>query len=110
MSEKEIKMAMEFVSARDLRTQPGQVWQRLSKSGELIVTWDGKPIALLSSIDEATLEQTLAAFRRARAQMAVTRMRAAAQASGLDKLSMNEIDIEIRAARKARRTRSRKRR
>jgi antitoxin (DNA-binding transcriptional repressor) of toxin-antitoxin stability system len=102
-------MAMEFVSARDLRIQPGQVWQRLSKSGELIVTWNGKPIALLSSVDEATLEQTLIAFRRARAQMAVSRARAAAQAGGTDKLSMNEIDAEIQAARQARKTRSSKR-
>jgi len=102
-------MAMEFVSARDLRIQPGQVWQRLNKSGELIVTWNGKPIALLSSVDETTLEQTLVAFRRARAQMAVSRMRATAQASGAGKLTMDDIDAEIRAARKARKARGRKR-
>jgi antitoxin (DNA-binding transcriptional repressor) of toxin-antitoxin stability system len=103
-------MAMEFVSARDLRIQPGQVWQRLSKSGELIVTWNGKPIAVLSSVDEGTLEQTLAAFRRARAQLAVSRIRATAQASGADRLTLDEIDAEIRAARKTRRPRSSKQR
>lgn len=103
-------MAMEFVSARDLRIQPGQVWRRLNKSGELIVTWNGKPIAVLSSVDEGTLEQTLAAFRRARAQLAVSRIRATAQASGAGKLTLDEIDSEIRAARKTRRPRSSKQR
>jgi len=52
-------------------------------------------------LEEATLEQTLVAFRRARAQVAVSRLRAAAQVAGTDKLSMDEIDAEIRAARKA---------
>jgi prevent-host-death family protein len=102
-------MAMEFVSARDLRIQPGQVWRRLNRSGELVVTWNGKPIAVLSSVDEGTLEQTLTAFRRARAQMAVSRIRAAAQTKGIDKLSMDEIDAEIRAARQARKPRASKR-
>jgi len=99
-------MAMEFVSARDLRIQPGQVWQRLNQPGELIVTWNGKPIAVLSSVDEATLEQTLVAFRRARAQMAVSRMRAAAQSSGAAELTADDVDAEIRAARRARKPRT----
>jgi prevent-host-death family protein len=99
---------MEFVSVRDLRIQPGQVWQRLNKSGELVITSNGKPIALLSSVDDATLEQTLTAIRQARAQMAVSKLRASAQASGMDKLSPDEIDAEIRVARNARKVRSSK--
>jgi antitoxin (DNA-binding transcriptional repressor) of toxin-antitoxin stability system len=100
---------MEFVSARDLRIQPGKVWQRLTESGELVVTWNGKPIALLSSVDEATLEQSLTALRRSRAQVAVSQLRAKAQASGTDKLSLDEINAEIQAMRKARKPRSLKR-
>ncbi len=99
---------MEFVSVRDLRIQPGRVWQRLSQAGELVITSNGKPIALLSCVDEATLEQTLTALRRARAQLAVSRLRAAAQTSGADVLSPNEIDAEIRAARQARKTLSKR--
>lgn len=101
---------MEFVSVRDLRIQPGQVWQRLGKAGELVVTWNGKPIALLSSVNSATLEQMLTAVRRARAQVAVSQLRAAAQASGVSNLSQDEIDAEIGAARKARQARLPKRR
>ncbi len=102
------ELRMEFVSVRDLRGQPHQVWQWLNESGELIVTRNGKPIAVLSSVDEASLEQTLVAFRRARAQMAVSRMRAAAQSSGAAALTADDIDAELRAARKARKSRAHK--
>ena len=101
---------MEFISVRDLRIQPGEVWRRLNKNGELIITSNGKPIALLSSIDNATLEQTLTALRRARAQVAVSQMRAASQSSGRARLSLDEINAEIKAARQARKPRASKRR
>lgn len=101
---------MEFVSVRELRIQPGQVWRRLSKAGELVITSNGKPIALLSGINEATLEKTLASLRRARAQVAVSELRAAAQEGGRDQTTPGEIDAEIQAARKARARSSRKRR
>lgn len=93
---------MEFVSVRDLRIQPGQVWKRLSETGELIITSNGKPIALLSGITDATLEQTLTALRRARAQVAVSQLRAAAQARGIDKMTRTEINAEIKSARRSR--------
>ncbi len=101
---------MEFVSVRDLRIQPGQVWRRLSKAGELVLTLNGKPIALLSSVSDSTLEQTLVAFRQARAQAAVSQIRATAQARGLAKLSNDEIDAEIQSSRRSRTTRPPKRR
>jgi antitoxin (DNA-binding transcriptional repressor) of toxin-antitoxin stability system len=94
---------MEFVSVRELRIQPGQVWKRLAESNELIITSNGKPIALLSGITDQTLEQTLTALRRARAQVAVSQLRASAQARGADKMTAREIDAEIKAARKDRR-------
>lgn len=100
---------MEFISVRDLRIQPGQVWKRLAETGELIITSNGKPIALLSGVTDATLEQTLTAMRRARAQVAVSQLRTTAQARGTDKMSMREIDAEIKAARRERRRSARKR-
>lgn len=99
---------MEFVSVRELRIQPGQVWKRLSESNELVITSNGKPIALLSGVTDETLEQTLTALRRARAQVAVSQLRASAQARGADNMATAEIDAEIRAARKARRKPARK--
>ena len=93
---------MEFVSVRDLRIQPGEVWKRLAEAGELVVTSNGKPIALLSGITSTTLEPTLFALRRARAQLAVSRVRASAHARGLDRLTPREIDAEIAAVRRLR--------
>ncbi len=101
---------MEFVSVRDLRIQPGQVWKRLSETGELIITSNGKPIALLSGVTDESLEQTLTALRRARAQVAVSQLRAAAQARGIDKMTKTEINAEIRSVRRSRKKPARKRR
>jgi len=101
---------MEFVSVRDLRIQPGQVWKRLSETGELIITSNGKPIALLSGVTDETLEQMLTALRRAQAQVAVSQLRAAAQARGAGKMTMAEIDAEIKLARRSRKKPARQRR
>jgi len=93
---------MEFVPVREFRLRPRQVWKRLTESGELVITSYGKPIALLTGVNEATLEQTLVALRRARAQVAVSQMRATAQARGLDRLTAEEIDAEVQATRRSR--------
>ncbi|MGH9788043.1 MAG: hypothetical protein ACRD4U_05005 [Candidatus Acidiferrales bacterium] len=48
------------------------------------------------------MEATLRVLRRAKADLAVTQMRAQASRQGLDRLPMAGIDKEIRAARRAR--------
>jgi antitoxin (DNA-binding transcriptional repressor) of toxin-antitoxin stability system len=90
---------MEFITVRDLRTRPSQIWDKLRQQRDLILTSNGRPIAVLSHIDEDGVEETLAALRRARAQIALSRLRAAAAAQGLDRLSADEIEAEIAAAR-----------
>ena len=94
---------MEFVPARDLRVQPGEVWRRLREKRDLIITSRGQPIALLIDV-AGDVEATLAAVRRARAQMAVSQMRQMAQAQGLDRLTADEIDAEIQDTRQERQT------
>jgi antitoxin (DNA-binding transcriptional repressor) of toxin-antitoxin stability system len=90
---------MEFITVRDLRTRPGQIWDRLRQQRDLILTSHGRPIAVLSHIDEGGVEETLTSLRRARAQAALSRLRADAAAQGLDRLSADEIEAEIAAAR-----------
>ena len=90
---------MDFITVRDLRTRPGQIWDKLRQQRDLILTSNGRPIAVLSHIDEGGVEETLAALRRARAQAALSRLRADATAQSLDRLSTNEIEAEITAAR-----------
>jgi antitoxin (DNA-binding transcriptional repressor) of toxin-antitoxin stability system len=93
---------MNLITVRDLRNCPGKAWKRLSQEQELIVTSKGRPIALLTHINEDDVEGTLAALRRARAQVAVSRMREAAAVAGADRMTLDEINEEIRQARQER--------
>jgi prevent-host-death family protein len=95
---------MEFIPVRDLRVQPGEVWRKLREKRDLVITSRGQPIAILIDV-EGDVESTLAAVNRARAQMAVSQMRRAAQAQGVDRLTGDEIDAEIQAARQERQAR-----
>jgi antitoxin (DNA-binding transcriptional repressor) of toxin-antitoxin stability system len=93
---------MEFITVRDLRTRPSQIWDKLGQKQDLILTSNGRPIAVLSHIDEGRVEETLASLRRARAQAALSRLRADAATQGLDRLSADEIEAEIATARSER--------
>ena len=93
---------MKFLSVRDLKTKSSQVWKELAGQKEMIVTSNGRPIALLSSINENNLEQVLTAFRRARAANAVASIQYESTQKGTDKISMEEINAEIRAVRSKR--------
>jgi prevent-host-death family protein len=93
---------MNLITVRDLRNSPGKIWRRLSRERELIVTSKGRPIALLTPINEDDVEGTLAALRRARAQVAVSRMREAAAVAGADRMTLDEINEEIRQTRQER--------
>jgi antitoxin (DNA-binding transcriptional repressor) of toxin-antitoxin stability system len=93
---------MKFLSVRDLRGKSAQVWKNLTEEREMIVTSNGRPIAILASITESTLEESLSAFRRARAVEAVISLQLKSSRQGTDKISMEEINAEIKAVRKKR--------
>jgi antitoxin (DNA-binding transcriptional repressor) of toxin-antitoxin stability system len=94
---------MKFITVRDLRGRSGQVWTKLAREREVILTSNGKPIAILSSVSEETLEESLTAVRRARAVAAVETMQRQSVQAGTDHLSPADIAAEIKAVRKARR-------
>jgi antitoxin (DNA-binding transcriptional repressor) of toxin-antitoxin stability system len=93
---------MRFISVREMNTRPKEIWERI-KEEELVITSNGKPIALLSAVSEETLEKTLHMIRRSRALMALEEMQKKSLASGLDKMKDAEIEAAIRAIRKTRR-------
>jgi antitoxin (DNA-binding transcriptional repressor) of toxin-antitoxin stability system len=93
---------MKFVSVRDFRSKSGKVWKDLANEKDLLLTSNGKPIALLSSVSEETMDDSLAALRQARAMMAVERIQARARKLGLDRMTPAEIDAEIKAYRRER--------
>ncbi len=94
---------MRFITVRELRGRPSEVWSKLSRDKDLILTLNGKPIAILSTVSEDTLESMLIALRRARAVAAVDAIQSRSVTTGTDKLSPDEIHAEIAATRKARR-------
>ena len=74
----------------------------LSKE-DVVLTANGKPMGVLLGVDETRLDDTVAAIRRARAILAVSRMRRRAAETGKDRMSMAEINREIAAVRRRRR-------
>jgi len=93
---------VKFLSVRDLKTKSSQVWKELPGQKEMIVTSNGRPIAILSSINENNIEQVLTAFRHARATNAVASIQYQSTENGTDKISMDEINAEIEAVRSKR--------
>lgn len=93
---------MHFVSVRELRTKSADVWRELGKERDLVLTSNGKPVAIVSATDEQSFEQSLADIRQARALRAVKQLQERSAASGRDKMSAKDIDGEIAAARKSR--------
>ena len=95
-------MIMKFVSVRDLRNKSGQLWKELPEEREMVITSNGRPIAILATISESNLEESLTAFRQARAVEAVASLQRRSVEQGTDKISMDEINAEIKAVRKKR--------
>ena len=93
---------MKFVSVRDLRNKSGQLWKELPGEREMVVTSNGRPIAILATISESNLEESLTAFRQARAVEAVASLQRRSVEQGTDKISRDEINTEIKAVRKNR--------
>ena len=95
---------MNFVSVRELRTRSAAVWNALSEEKDLVVTSNGKPIAVLSATTAATVEASLAALRQARAQLAVAAMQQRASETNADRMTLGDVNAEIDAVRRRRRT------
>lgn len=98
---------MKFLSTRDLRNRPGFV-RELAREEDIVLTANGKPIALLLGVEDDDLEETAQAIRQARAQRALSRMRRQAESQGLSRMSLSEINAEVRAVRSKRKVSSRK--
>jgi len=86
---------MKFITVRDLRTSPARIWKELPTEQEMIITNNGKPIALLTPVGDTNLEETLSAVRRARAIQSVKKMQQTSMRRGTSELSASEIQAEI---------------
>lgn len=93
---------MKFISVRDLRGKSADIWRELADEREMVITSNGRPVAILAAVTESNLEESLAAFRRARAIDAVASLQRRSAVSGADALTADEIETEIAAVRRSR--------
>lgn len=93
---------VKFVSVRDLRGRSAEIWRELPAEREMVITNNGRPIAILAAVGESNVEESLASFRRARAVDAVASIQRRSVTRGTQKLTEAEIEAEIAASRKAR--------
>ena len=90
---------MKFVTVRDFRTSPASIWRKLPSERELIITNNGKPIALLTPLSDETLEETISAIRKAKAINAVRKMQEISVSLGNAKMTLEEINSIIKDVR-----------
>ncbi len=93
---------MKFISVRDLRTSPAQVWKTLPEEKEMVITNNGRPIALLTPISDDNLEETIRAMRRSRAANAIRNMQLHSVKTGKSRMTDEEIEDDIKQSRKDR--------
>jgi antitoxin (DNA-binding transcriptional repressor) of toxin-antitoxin stability system len=86
---------MKFVSVRELRLKPGAVWKAAKVEKDLVITANGRPIAILTGVNEDTFEQELATIQRARALTALDRLHKESVKKGKHRMYEKEIQVEI---------------
>jgi hypothetical protein len=94
---------MDTLTIRDLRNRPGAAQADLATKGELLLTSNGRPVALMLAVDGSTLDETVQALHLARAQLALRALRKQARDQGTSALPLSDIDAEIDESRRARR-------
>ena len=80
-------MEMSYIQVKDLK-KTSELWSKLEEEQELIITKDGKPKAIMISIEPEELEKTVREIRRLKFSIAVGRVRA--RASGDNTVSYDE--------------------
>ncbi len=93
---------MQFMAVRELRSKSAQAWEKLEKEKELVITSNGKPIAIMTAVSDNNLEESLWVMRRLRAMMALETLQKQSVGKGLHKLSSRDIDAEIQSVRQKR--------
>jgi hypothetical protein len=96
---------MEFIPYRVLRNEPAALRRKLEDQGELVVTVDGKPFAVMIDLaGNENVEDILLMVSRLRAQMALRAIRSQARRDGLDKLTDEQVDDLIQKTRAERKS------
>jgi prevent-host-death family protein len=93
---------MKFLAAREMRNNYQEVIRQLKQDEDIVLTSKGKPVALLSRLNEDNFEEWLSRRRGERMAETLRRSSAVAKKAGTDTLSDEEIQTEIDAVRRKR--------
>ncbi|MDR2771202.1 MAG: hypothetical protein LBB57_04110 [Clostridiales Family XIII bacterium] len=88
---------MEFLTSRELSSEPRQTWEKLSRAGELVITNNGKPTAVIVNISDGKFEETIKLIRLVKDLQLLQSVWAEAEERGA--IGDEEINAEIAAAR-----------
>lgn len=91
-----------MIASRELTSKPAAVWSKVATEGAVVVTRDGLPMGIITPTSPETLLEDMQEIAYARARRAVGRMRTTATGRGKAAMSFQDIDAEIRRARKSR--------
>jgi hypothetical protein len=69
--------------------------KKLISAGELLLTVNNSPIAVMISLDDENAQDIMLLVSRLRAQMAVSSIRSQALKDGLNKMSLKEVNAVI---------------
>ena len=90
---------MKFMTSKELRSNPSKLWE--SGTGEeTVITVNGKPKAIVIEAENGDIEEQLKSIRRAKAQSALDKLRTYSIKHGLNKLTDDDILVEVKKARK----------
>jgi antitoxin (DNA-binding transcriptional repressor) of toxin-antitoxin stability system len=96
---------MNLIAIKDLK-QPRRLKERLQAEKELLLTSDGRPVAVLVNVDNAEdPESILQSIRDSRSRLALSRIRETARRTGVSRFTPEQIDREIAVTRKTRKIR-----
>ena len=90
---------MKFCTTEEFGTLSPTLLNELAAGEEVVVTKNGRPVALMIGVEDGRLEETLRAVRRAKAVRSFQTLRQQAARQGF--FSPTEIDEEISAVRSA---------
>ena len=94
---------MNFMSVREFRVNTGRMRRELDRDEEIVLTANGKPFAIVSTVHPEVFDKELRAIRSARARVALDRVRESAVRSGTADMSMSEIKKIVSDVRRGRR-------
>ena len=86
---------MEFLSIREFTTSPRKTRETLKRNGRIVLTNNGKPSMLVFDITGQDFENLIDTLNRAEAMRLLEEIQIQAVRSGLNSVSMEEINAEV---------------